>query len=104
MTKRAVLHFYEEMHDKLEDKRMSGHEVLEDQHPEEPEDCGSNKRLWKVPMKDLESFKQVERVNIYLRWREGGPLLTYPLLTRKRGPYTDINCFLCHVNCFGRFG
>jgi hypothetical protein len=97
MTKRGVLSVFEEMHDKIMEKNAVGYIVNEPDMPSEKDDCDVADAIWHTPMKDLGFLSKSGRVNIYLRWREGQPLLTFPLITQKRVVYLDLNCFMCHV-------
>jgi len=51
-----------------------------------------------MEVKTLVGEKHINRARVFYRWLElGRALLTFPLITNKRGVYEDLNCILSHV-------
>ena len=53
---------------------------------------------WRKPIAGMDFLSKLDAANIFLAWLNVGKvLLTYPLLTRKRTSYLDLNYLICHV-------
>ena len=87
---------------RLHDISISQVDRLSDDDSEGEDDDGKKiskrNKKWRTPMNGLE-LSIYARGKIYLRWlNKGKRLASFPLVTGKRQGYTELNCFLAHVN------
>jgi hypothetical protein len=89
--------------DEEEEYGWEGTEVTPDRKRKKTSGMKANRwcEIKDSEVKTIIGERYTNRAKVYYRWSElGRALLTFPLITSKRGVYEDLNCILSHVILF----